>query len=186
MKRFRLLWITSLMVLLIALIFSACAPAAQNSAEPTQPADVPPSPELPAATTEPQPTESPSAAVTLVDALGREVVFDEVPQRIVVAGRATQLLVDSIYLFPEASERVVGIEQRLQSRDFVQAVDLTEGDITYLERDAGAEQIAPLNPDVVVMKTYMNETIGAGLEQIDIPVVYLELETLEQFALKGF
>ncbi|HZW02551.1 MAG TPA: ABC transporter substrate-binding protein, partial [Anaerolineaceae bacterium] len=183
MKRIRTGLLPLFLVLLVTL--AACAPAAPTpAAEPTQAIAVPPLPptDAPTAAAEGEPTASASTAFTLTDALGREVTFAEPPQRIVIAGRATQLLVDSAYLFPEAVDRVVAIEQRLQSTDFIELVDPTAGEIEFLERDAGAEQIAPLAPDVVIMKTYMNETIGAGLEQIGIPVVYLELETPEQFA----
>lgn len=188
MNRVRPLTISFLIVLLAGLVLGACAPAAQTpAAEPMQAAPAPTEPpaetEAVAEPTEAvaEPTGEEPAAIQLTDALGREVVFESVPQRIGVAGRAAQLLVDSIYLFPEAVDRVVGIERRLQSINFVRVVDPTLEDSDFLERDAGPEQIAPLNPDVVVMKTFMNETIGAALEQLGIPVVYLELETPEQF-----
>jgi iron complex transport system substrate-binding protein len=47
--------------------------------------------------------------------------------------------------------------------------------------EAGPEQIAPLNPDVVIVRSFMQEKLGKPLEQVDIPVVYVDLETPEQY-----
>jgi iron complex transport system substrate-binding protein len=53
--------------------------------------------------------------------------------------------------------------------------------MTLLDKNAAAEQIAPLTPDLVVLKTYMKESLGDSLEAIGIPVIYLDLETPDQF-----
>lgn len=133
---------------------------------------------LPSSTPLPPPTVEP---VVVQDAAGRTVSFAEPPARIVIAGKATQLLVNAFYLFPEASERIVGIEKRSQtSHDFLSVVDPRADQKTILEQDAAAEQIIPLQPDLVVMKTYMAEKIGQPLEQIGVPVLYLDLETPDQ------
>jgi iron complex transport system substrate-binding protein len=47
--------------------------------------------------------------------------------------------------------------------------------------EAGPEQIAPLKPDVVILRSFMQESLGQPLEQVDIPVVYVDLETPEQY-----
>jgi iron complex transport system substrate-binding protein len=52
--------------------------------------------------------------------------------------------------------------------------------MTVLEMDSGPEQIAPLNPDLVMMKSYLKEQLGNQVEQLGIKVVYLDLETPEQ------
>ena len=50
-----------------------------------------------------------SNSLTITDALEREVVFDRIPQKIVVAGRGSALLTDAIYLFPDASAKLITI-----------------------------------------------------------------------------
>jgi iron complex transport system substrate-binding protein len=45
--------------------------------------------------------------------------------------------------------------------------------------DAGPEQIAPANPDLVLMKSYLKEQLGDQVELLGIKVVYLDLETPE-------
>jgi iron complex transport system substrate-binding protein len=54
-------------------------------------------------------------------------------------------------------------------------------DKPHLETDAAPEQIAPLKPDAVVLKSYMQEGLGTLLEELGFPVVYVELETPERF-----
>lgn len=121
-------------------------------------------------------------AITVTDALGRQVVFAEPPQRIVIAGRATPLIVDAFYLFPEAGQALTGIELRSQSaKDFLSTIDPNYENKTALEMNSGPEQIAPLQPDVVLLKSFMADQLGAPLEQLGIPVVYLDLETPEQY-----
>jgi len=136
---------------------------------------------LPEPGTPPLPTDTPTD-IYITDATGREQVFSAPPERIVFAGRGSQLLIHAAYLYPEVVGRIVGVEQRLQRGvSMLSLVDPRLDENTQLERDASAEQIAPVHPDVVLMKTYMAERLGRSLEQLDIPVIYLELETPEQF-----
>ena len=121
-------------------------------------------------------------AVTVTDALGRTVSFEELPQRIVIAGRATLMVADSVYLFPGAGERLVAVTSGNQSPGrFLSLVDPAFEEKALLAPDAGPEQIAPLKPDVVILRSMMAETLGAALEELEIPVVYVDLETPEQF-----
>jgi iron complex transport system substrate-binding protein len=176
-------------LVLLSLLLAACAP----QATPVEPTPLPPTavPVKPTNTAVPQPTATampePSATpsgVTVTDALGRQVVFAQLPQRIVIAGKAMSLVAGTLYMFPEAAQRVVAVENRFQSKSasaFFTFVDPSFADKTTLEKDAAAEQIAPLKPDVVILKSYMKEKLGTPLEQLGIPVVYVDLETPEQF-----
>jgi iron complex transport system substrate-binding protein len=120
--------------------------------------------------------------LSVVDALGRTVEFDELPQRIVVAGKSSLTIVEALFLFPEAPDRVVGlVAGRQNPGDFLQFVDPAFDTKTVLEVEAGPEQIAPLKPDVVILRSFMAESLGASLEQIDTPVIYVDLETPEQY-----
>jgi iron complex transport system substrate-binding protein len=118
----------------------------------------------------------------VTDALGRTLIFPQQPQRFVMAGRATTLVADAFYLFPEASQRLAGIERRNQSaNDFLAVIDPAYNDKTFLEQNAGPEQIAPLKPDVVLLKSFMADRLGQPLERLGIPVVYVDLETPAQY-----
>jgi iron complex transport system substrate-binding protein len=128
----------------------------------------------------PQPTQP--TAITLVDALQRTVELPQPPQRIVIAGQSSLTIVDTLYLFPEASERLAGLVVGRQPIDeFVSVIDPAFDQKAILEPGAGPEQIAPLKPDVVLLRTFTAETLGRALEEIDIPVVYLDLETPDQY-----
>jgi iron complex transport system substrate-binding protein len=120
--------------------------------------------------------------IQLTDALGRSVELAEPPQNIVVTGRATQLLINTLYLFPEAKEQVAHVEYRSQtSHLFLPLVDPLAKQKADLEKDSGAEQIAPLKPDIVLMKSYLKTDLGDPIEQLGIKVFYMDLETPEAF-----
>jgi iron complex transport system substrate-binding protein len=123
----------------------------------------------------------PSTALTLTDALDREVTLPAPPERIVIAGRANFMLNDAVYVFPEAPERVVGLTKSKQSQGFIQIIDPDAEAKLTLWADASADEIVALDPDVVLLKSYMAKKIGADLEKLDIPTLYLGLETAEQY-----
>ncbi len=119
----------------------------------------------------------------ITDALGREVQFSAPPQRIVIAGRANFMLSDALYLFPEAPERVLSLTKASQAANaFVQVLDPDAKAKTRFMADASAEELAAVQPDLVLLKSYMKDPLGDSLEQLGIPVVYLDLETPEQYA----
>ena len=119
---------------------------------------------------------------TVTDALGREVEIPDHPQRIVTAGRAVLMIVNAIYLFPGAGDRVIGVGRIDQGTgNFLAEIDPGYDAKHVLERNVGPEQIAGLNPDLVILKSQMQNELGAGLERLRIPVVYVDLETPEQY-----
>jgi iron complex transport system substrate-binding protein len=125
---------------------------------------------------------SPPADVTLVDALGNTVHFDQPPQRIAIAGKSALTVADAAFMFPEARERVVALGQARQNvADFLQYVDPALDQKMLLEVEAGAEQIAAAQPDAVILKSYMAQSLGATLDELGVPVVYVDLETPEQY-----
>ena len=138
-----------------------------------------------------QPQETPSNDATLPqspgeikisDALGREVILEQAPQRIVVSGKALIMVLDAIYTFPEASSRIAAIGEATQgSTNFIALIDPQYQEKAILQHDAGAEQIAAVHPDLVILKSVLAETTGKALEIIGIPVVYVDFETPEQY-----
>lgn len=121
-------------------------------------------------------------ALTVTDALGRDVELPGTPQRITVAGRAGLLVVDALFLFPRGRERLVAFEERGQNiQPFLAVVDPDWSEKVMLEGNAGAEQIAPTNPDLVIAKSAMEETLGAPLGALGIPIFYVDFETPETY-----
>ena len=169
----------TLIVLSLTLFLAACAP--QASASPV------PATEAPAATKAPTAvpaTEAPAdASFTIVDALGREVKLSALPQRIVITGKALFMITDAAYLFPGAAEKIAGLGDAGQgSGNFIRLIDPNYAEKQNLDRDAGAEQVAALNPDLVILKSYLADSVGAPIEALGIPVVYIDFETPAQYS----
>ncbi len=174
MKRINLYSFSIILVIFIGMMAGCAAPVTQTA--------------IPTEVTETVSTETPASEVTqspivVIDALGRTVEFNELPQRIVMIGKATTLLANSAFMFPEAQDRVIAYELRLQmpERNFIKTVFTKTESATLLEKDAGPEQVAPLNPDLVIIKSYNKEKLGNAIEALGVNVVYLDLETTEKF-----
>lgn len=174
---------------LAAVLLAACGAQPEPAATAEPPTVAPTAEEAEPAGDSPLPTPVPegdsvpaTGGVTVVDALGRTVELEAPPQRIVSAGRSGLTIVETLYLFPETQERLVALSVGQQNPgDFLSLVDPDFGSKTQIAPDSGPEQIAPLQPDVVVLRSFMADTLGAALEQVSIPVVYVDLETPEQY-----
>jgi len=153
-------------------LLSACstAPMAQETAAPVQTRISAPG----VVATQP--------AVVVVDALGREVTLAKPPTRIVITGKGLILTLDAAYMFPEAPYRIVALGTADQgSGNFVSLIDPNFDQKVILQTDAGAEQIATVKPDLVILKSYLAETVGKPIEALNIPVLYVDFETPEQY-----
>ena len=122
------------------------------------------------------------AALRVTDAAGRVVALDAPPRRIVVVGHGPFMTLHVLYLFPSARERLVGREEKGGGRDeFLPLVDSAFARQAVL-RNPGPEEIAALRPDLVVTRGSTLDALGKSLSTLRIPVLYLGLETPEQFA----
>jgi iron complex transport system substrate-binding protein len=117
----------------------------------------------------------------VTDATGRVVTLANLPRRIVVVGPGPFMTLDALEMFPEACERVVGLEQRGPAGDdFLEMVDSSFARKTVL-RTPGPEQIVALHPDLVISRGSTLDPLGTALGDVNIPIVYLGLETPDQF-----
>jgi molybdenum ABC transporter molybdate-binding protein len=120
--------------------------------------------------------------ITITDAMGRNVTFKSIPQKIVLAGKALFMVADAIYTFPEAGKNIAALGSTAQgSGNFIPMIDSTFSAKVSLKSDAGAEDIAAVQPDCVIMKSSNAEKLGKAVEALNIPVVYLDFETPEQY-----
>lgn len=161
----------------LVLILSACTPEQSVS---TESSSLEPGEGEITPNSEPTMTYEPSSTIGLefTDATGKLVSLPDFPQRIIVAGRATPYVLDTLYLFPEAAKKLVALEVRgFDTQAFLELVDPTVQVKEMLDRDAGPEQIAPYQPDLVVVKNISLGQLGSALEEISIPVMGLNLET---------
>ncbi len=120
--------------------------------------------------------------ITFTDGTGREISLPAAPQKIIVAGKATPYVLDTIFLFPDVAQKLAAIELRsFDTQNFLKIVDSRLEVTTMLEKDSGPEQIAPYQPDLVILKNVSLGKLGSALEEISIPVMGMNLETPEFF-----
>jgi hypothetical protein len=89
---------------------------------------------------------------------------------------------DVAFLFPGAMEKIVGLGNAGQgSGNFIQLIDPNYAAKQTLGKAAGAEQVAALKLVLVILKSYLADNVGTPIETLDIPVVYIDFETPEQY-----
>lgn len=126
--------------------------------------------------------QEPAFPTTFQDAVGRNVKLEAAPQRIVVIGRGVYMILDILYMFPEAAKRIVGMENRnMDVNAFLRIVDPTITKKQQLQIDPGPEPVMALKPDLVLMKSGVANRTGEALAKFGVPVVYCGLETPGQF-----
>ncbi len=123
-------------------------------------------------------------AVEITDALGRVVRFEKPPERLTLAGRGSFMLLDAAYIFPaEARQKIVAFAGGAQfSEEWLKLLDPTFRQTKIvLESQVGPEQIAATKPDAVLLRAVEATRLGPSVERLGIPVIYLELETIERY-----
>ncbi|MFZ5809496.1 MAG: ABC transporter substrate-binding protein [Chloroflexota bacterium] len=177
-----------LLVISLGLLFlSACANATElppTATIPSLPSTAVQSLEQPTSPSPETPSSTPQtpASLKITDALGRTVELPAVPQRIVITGKALFMIADAVYIFPAAPQRIVGLGNAGQgASNFISLIDPEYEAKAVLGSEAGAEQVAALNPDLVILKSYLSETVGKPIEALGIAVIYIDLETPEQY-----
>jgi iron complex transport system substrate-binding protein len=127
-------------------------------------------------------TGTTSGPLILTDAADQTVVLKTPPERIVVIGRGPFMAVHTLYMFPEARDRLVGFENRsTEIKNFLALLDPKSHEIMELGTNPGVEQILSLRPDLVIKKAYSVDKMAALLLQAGIPVLHVGLETPERF-----
>lgn len=103
--------------------------------------------------------------------------------RIVLGGsKAVIMVVDAVYLFPEAGTRVVASAKGDQGLGvFLSAIDASYAKRPIFETAAGAETYASFKPDLVIMKSSNKKSLGPALDALGIPQLYLNLENPDDY-----
>ena len=102
--------------------------------------------------------------------------------RIVTGGKAHSLVLNALYMFPEASQSLVAFGRTSQvGGNFVFFLDPRAENRALLSPDPGVEEILAHNPDWVVLKSYLKDGLGGRLQELGIQVLYVELESPEQY-----
>lgn len=122
--------------------------------------------------------------IEITDSLGRVVRFEKPPERLTLAGKGSFMLIDAAYMFPtEARQKVTAFSGAAQlNTEWLTLLDPTFRQTKIiLESQVGPEQIAATRPDAVILRVVEATKLGPGVERLGIPVVYVELETIEKY-----
>lgn len=117
------------------------------------------------------------AILALASAAGAQA-----PSRVVMGGKAVTMVADAVYMFPSARPAVVatgGTDQGLGV--FLETVAPGFSALPSFPRQAGVEVYASHRPDLVILKSSLKKSIGAGLEALGIKTMYLSLETPDDY-----
>jgi hypothetical protein len=105
-----------------------------------------------------------------------------VPRRIAGAGRGLIQTIGVLGMFPGAMDAMVAVGVTDQGMgDFYELLDPDHENRIRLGKSPGAEELAAANPDLVFLRRYLADSLGAPLETLGIPVEYLDLENPEDF-----
>lgn len=126
---------------------------------------------------------SSQSPIEVLDALGRKVTLPAPPAHIILNGVGLIMTQDAAYMFPEARGRIAAMGMANQGHgNFVSLLDADYDSKAIFQIEAGAEQMAAAKPDLVILKSYLAGKVGKALEQLGIPVLYLEFETPENYS----
>jgi iron complex transport system substrate-binding protein len=124
---------------------------------------------------------SPSAE-TAADSADGSGQTAAVPRRIAGAGRGLIQSIGVLGMFPGAMDAMVAVGVTDQGMgDFYELLDPDHENRIRLGKSPGAEELAAANPDMVFLRRYLADSLGAPLETLGIPVEYLDLENPEDF-----
>nr|WP_302773289.1 ABC transporter substrate-binding protein [Clostridium paraputrificum] len=122
--------------------------------------------------------ESKDNKVTVVDQLGREVELDGTPEKII----SSYYISTSLLINLGVQDKLVGIEAKAKTREMYKKVakELIDLPVVGTSKEINIEECANLNPDLVIIPTRLKEFIPK-FEELKIPVIAIEPETLDQF-----
>lgn len=101
--------------------------------------------------------------------------------RIISWGGGFSLVLDMLYMFPEAAGSVVAMGSGNQAGgNFQQLLDPDFEDKAVLEMQVNAETAASFNPTHIILKNYMRKAAGS-LEILDIPLLFINMESPQQY-----
>ncbi len=140
---------TFFLTVLLALVMTACAPQADPIAAPV--------------------ATEPSAAITLIDGLGRSVVMNEAAKRVVSLAPSNTEILYAV----GAAEQVIGRDEFSDYPEEAKALPSVGGSMG----EYSVETIVSLNPDLVLAAEINSPELVKQLEDLGLTVYYLRNPT---------
>lgn len=106
----------------------------------------------------------------------------QVPDRVVLGGKAVTMVADVVYAFPVARPKVVAVGGTDQGLGvFLDTVSPGFSALPHFDRQAGVEVYASFKPDLVILKSSLRKSLGPGLDALGVKAAYLNLETPDDY-----
>ena len=102
-------------------------------------------------------------------------------ERIICWGGGYSLVLDMLYMFPEAENSLIAMGRNSQAGGYFQ--ELLDADFekkAVLDMQLQPETAATYNPTHIILKNYMRRAAGS-LEKLGIPVMFIDMESPEQY-----
>ena len=109
----------------------------------------------------------PNNRIELTDSLGRTVTLEKPPERIVQAGKSAFIIINTLYLFEEARDRVIAMSNPDQGQGlFAEAIDGRFPEKAVYGRNVSVEELLAHDPDLVVMKNFLAKSMDKTLSAL--------------------
>lgn len=120
-------------------------------------------------------------SITVTDALDRTVNIERPIKRVIITGKGSWPIITVAYMFPNAKNLLYAISSSINVSLF-RMIDpnITSKMVTTPAEELSAEELAKMEPDVVILKSTMKE-LGDLLESLKIKVVYVDFENLDTY-----
>ncbi len=103
------------------------------------------------------------------------------PPRIICWGRGNTLVLNMLYMFPEAPEALIAMGSTSQAGgSFQQLVDPDFKAKAVLDMEIQPETAASYKPSAIILKSYMRGAAGK-LKELGIPLIFINMESPEQY-----
>lgn len=119
-----------------------------------------------------------SASITVTDQIGREVEITDKVSKIV----SSYYISSSLLIALGLKDNVVGIEMKADTREIYKraAPEFLNLPAVGSGKGINVEEIAKLDPDLVIIPLKLKDSV-TQLEELNIPVLVIDPETLENF-----
>ncbi|MBI9106745.1 MAG: ABC transporter substrate-binding protein [Spirochaetales bacterium] len=106
---------------------------------------------------------------------------DRTTPKILCWGPGYSLVLDALYMFPEAADALIAMGKGNQAGgSFQEILDPAYSGKAVLAMELQPETVAAYNPSHVILKGYMRKA-AKNIETLGIPVYYIDMESPEQY-----
>lgn len=117
---------------------------------------------------------------TIVDVLNRTLVFSGPLERVAIVGKGSRYLIEVAYMFVTAPDKVVALDSGSVENPVLKLRDPNLKSKASFSNFPNVEELLKLKPDLIVLKSSFTSQ-GRAYEEAGLKVVYVDVETPEQF-----